>query len=418
MNLRNYLKKIFFYQLKVILFLTLFISCKSSENSPVEPQIYSRGELTDATWLGKFNKSFLQTSAEQYQTNVQINYDVNVYKVIYKTSDPQGNIVTASGVIFSPDGQNNLPLMSLQHGTQSNRSSVGSVNVEESPEGFISAGIGYFTLVPDYLGLGESQILHPYHYAKTSAETVIDFIRACRTEAGSLNIKLNGQVFLAGYSEGGYVTMAAHREIQQNYSDEIKVTASAPMAGAYDLYLTAQILLQNKTYGEPSFIAFLFDAYNRIYGWDILSSIFNSPYAEKIPSLFDGSKSINQIDSELTTDLTILFKKDFVDSFEAGTETTVSNALKENSLINWVPVAPLRLFHGDADQYVPYQNSVEARDYFISHGATDVGLITIQGGDHNTSAIPSILGAVQWFDTFRLQNTSRQNEVIAMKGNR
>jgi hypothetical protein len=93
--------------------------------------------------------------------------------------------------------------MSVQHGTETKRTNVGSQSLQYAYEGFIGAGLGYYTLVPDYLGLGESTLMHPYHCAKASAETVIDFIRACRTEAETLNKKLNGQVFLAGYSEGG-----------------------------------------------------------------------------------------------------------------------------------------------------------------------------------------------------------------------
>jgi pimeloyl-ACP methyl ester carboxylesterase len=135
-----------------------------------------------------------------------------------------------------------------------------------------------------------------------------------------------------------------------------------------------------------------------------LSTFFNSPYAEKIPSLFDGSKTTDEINAGLTTDLTKLFKQDFIDSFENGTETTLTNAFKENGLIDWAPAVPVKLFHGDADQFVPYQNSVDAYNYFKSHGA-DVELITIAGGNHYTSALPSIVAAVQWFETIRLKKS-------------
>ena len=47
------------------------------------------------------------------------------------------------------------------------------------------------------------------------------------------NVALNGQLFLMGYSHGGHVTMALHRELEQYHANEITITASAPMAGAY-----------------------------------------------------------------------------------------------------------------------------------------------------------------------------------------
>ena len=398
-----------FLLLSTIVFIMLFLtSCKEADFNPVEPQVYSRGDLVSTTWLGKFNADAIEAEIAKNGINVDLLYDVNIYKVIYKTRDAKGNIVTASGALFIPVGKDNLSIMSLQHGTQTKRTKVGSANIQDAFEGLIGGALGYLSLVPDYLGLGESQMVHPYHHAKTSAETVIDFIRACRKEALKQSIKLNGQVFLAGYSEGGYVTMAAHREIQQYYSGEINVMASAPMAGAYDLYSTAKKILKDKTYDEPSFLAYLIVAYNDIFGWNALNKYFNSPYLEKIPSLFNGTKTTDEINSALTNDLSKLFKQDFIDSFENGTETNLTNAFKDNGLINWVPNVPVKLFHGDGDQFVPYQNSVDAYNHFKSNGV-NVEFFTIPGGNHYTAAIPSILGAIEWFESIRLNKMIAAN---------
>ena len=328
-------------------------------------------------------------------------YDVDAYRIVYYTIDTKGSFTVASGALFFPHGKDNLPLMSLHHGTQTDREMVGSVSYFNAPEGIIGAALGYYTLVPDYLGLGESKIIHPYLHAKASADAVIDFIRACRKAASDIKIKLNGQVFLAGYSEGGYVTLAAHREIQLHYSNEITVTASSPMAGPYDPYLTSQIILENAAYDRPSYMAYLAAAYNSIYEWNNLNGIFKSPYAERIPSLIDGTKTTDEIDAQLTPDLTKLFTETFLTTFLDGTEKDFIDALRENNLIDWTPVAPVRFYHGSQDQYVPYQNSIEARDYFLSHGA-NVELITIEGGDHTTALMPSILGAIDWFDSLSL----------------
>jgi hypothetical protein len=43
--------------------------------------------------------------------------------------------------------------------------------------------------------------------------------------------------------------------------------------------------------------------------------------------------------------------------------------------------------------------SVNARDYFVAHGAANVELVTIPGCDHRTAAIPAVLGAVEWFES-------------------
>lgn len=375
----------------------VFISCDTS----FEPNIEFRGGFVSSKWLATIDKEFIKDQMDSVQLNLNVKYDVDVYKIVYYTVDTDGNLTIASGALFIPIGGDNLPLMSLHHGTQAKRNKVASVNPWNSPEGFIGAGLGYYTLVPDYLGMGESKILHPYLHAKSSANAVIDFIRVCKNEAGNFNINLNGQIFLAGYSEGGYVTLAAHREIQLNYSSEITVTASAPMAGPYDLFLTSQTILQNTNYDKPSYIAYLAAAYDSVYNWNNLHSIFSAPYANLIPSLIDGSKTVDEIDRVLTHDLTKLFTPNFLTTFSNGTEVDFSSALRDNSLIDWTPAVPVRFYHGNADQFVPYENSVKAKNYFNSHGA-NVELITIEGGDHLTSVMPSIVSAIDWFERARL----------------
>ncbi len=397
----------FFLLFCFVLLALYFQSCKSdSSDSPTEPLTHARGQLVNSAPLGAYSipilQAYINLQLGNQQTGVTLRYDVDAYKIVYRTIDPNGNLINASGMVCIPRGKNNISLISIHHGTQTNRSKVGSVNPYYTPEGIIAAALGYYAVMPDYLGLGESNLLHPYHLAKPSADVVIDMIRAGREFANKNGLTLNGQIFLAGYSEGGYVTLASHKEIQQNYSSEINVAASAPMAGAYDLNLTAKKIIQNKIYNQPSYLAFFFVAYNNYYGWNKLNDFFNSPYAERIPSLFDGTKTTDEINNQLTNDINQLFKTNFVNAYLNGNETTLTSAFDNNSLLNWTPTAPIRFYHGSADEYVPYENSVQARNNFISRGA-NVELITIPGGTHSTAALPSIISAINWFEQLRIK---------------
>lgn len=388
-----------------LLFSVIIISCDKSDN-PVEPVSKEQGALISSSYLGTFGASLIKQLVSSYDPtgfgSVMFTYDVDVFKIVYNTVDTKGQITIASGALFLPTGKNNLSIASIQHGTQTKRTSVASVNPLNGAEGLIGASLGYFVVMPDYLGLGESVMVHPYHHQKTSAATVIDMIRAGRAYASSKNISLNGQVFLLGYSEGGYVTMAAQKEIEKKYSNEIKLAASAPMAGAYDLNLTAQKIIAQSTYNQPSYLAYFMAAYDQIYGWNKLADIFNSPYAERMNSLFDGTKTTTEINAQLTSNIAQLFKQSFKDSYLNGTFKLLTDAFNENSLLNFKPVTPTKLFHGDADEYVPYENSERARDYFVSQGV-NVELITIKGGTHLSSAVPSVIAAIQWFESLRLK---------------
>lgn len=397
-------KNLKFILILIVGFSFFFSSCKSED--PVEPQIIpARGQLVSSANGGLFTIPLLQamiggiSGGEQLKN--KITYDVEYYKLAYRTVDSKGNVITVSGALFLPKGKANLSLISVQHGTQTKRANAGSVNALNASEGLIAAALGYFSLVPDYIGLGESTLTHPYHVAKSSADPVIDIIRAGKEFAGKNNITLNGQIFLAGYSEGGYVTMAAQREIELNYKSEFPLTAVAPMAGAYDLNLTAKKILQSQTYNQPAYLAYFMVAYNDVYGWNNLTTFFNSPYAEKLPSIFNGNYTTDEINAQLTSDVTKLINQNFASSYLAGTETTLTSAFTSNSLLNWKPTAPMRLYHGDADEYVPYENSVQAKNYFLTQGV-NVELVSIPGGKHVSSALPSIVAAIEWFGTLKL----------------
>ena len=98
------------------------------------------------------------------------------------------------------------------------------------------SGSGYVYVEPDYLGLGDSSGMHPYQIKEPYGTCVVDLLRAAKQyDLQNDEFMINEQLFLVGYSEGGYATMAAHQIIERDYNDEFIITASLPMAGAYSM---------------------------------------------------------------------------------------------------------------------------------------------------------------------------------------
>ena len=203
--------------------------------------------------------------------------------------------------------------------------------------------------------------------------------------------------------------MAAHKKIEEEYSDEFTVTASAPMAGAYDLIGTADVVIGQQSYGTPTFLSFLLLAYNDVYSWNRLSDIFQSPYDTTIPTLFDGSNGTVYIESQLPSDITNLFTESFLTNYSNGSDSQLISALHTNCVYDWTPTAPIKLYHGNADDTVPYQNAVTAYNTLLANGAPNIELVTIEGGNHATSVVPSIVGMVTWFETFRTNTVAQKN---------
>ncbi|KKL51415.1 hypothetical protein LCGC14_2295700, partial [marine sediment metagenome] len=258
--------------------------------------------------------------------------------------------------------------------------------------------MGYICVAADYLGLGDSYIVPPFLLAENSAITVIDMLRASDKYFESQGIATDGSLYLTGYSQGGHVTLATHREIEQNYSDEFQVTASAPLAGPYDLASTIDTVMEWGTYNQPILFTYLMNSYNHYYGWDRLNEIFQEPYASEIPGYFDGSQAMASINLKLPQSLESLLQEKFIADYKSGAEEDLKKALLDNSLMNFIPTAPMLLIHGDQDKTVPHFNALNLMNYYESSGKTNMELMIVEG-DHVSAAEAAIVGAMAWFET-------------------
>jgi len=391
-----------------IIFIFVFIpGCSENSTEPV-PELSEevRGGIISTTSIYTYSKEDVQFLLNSVQVlgSFDITYSVEAVKIVYWTIDTDGNYIQASGAAMIPVNGENLPILNMNHGTEVKRNLVASVNPVGTLEGMLGilmGSMGYFSCVPDYPGLGVSDGIHPYIHAKSNANSVIDFIRAAKTYSSNKSITLNNQLFLTGYSEGGYVTLATQKEIEDNHSDEFQITAVAPMAGPYDILTTAMEIFRKTSYDRPAYFGYILTAYNDIYGWDRLNDFFVEPYGSMMLNLFDGSNSFSEINNQLPKIISELLNQSFIDNFLNGTDTQVVTAFEENSLLNWSPSAPIKFYHGDADNVVPYQISIAAIENLETNSGKSFELFTVVGGTHESSGVPCVLDMIDWFDSFR-----------------
>ena len=377
--------------------------CEKDDGDAAAPDL-ARGSIVAVHALDSYTPDQVRRVIDTFGvlTAAQPSFQVDVYGIIYRTLNAAGDPVEASGAVFVPVGGQELPLLSIQHGTQTHRSAVATVSPSLfGMEGIVTASTGYLACMPDYLGMGASEGLHPFLHARAAANAVIDMLRAARHFADDNGITRNGRLFLAGYSQGGHVTLAAQKEMEAHYADEFALTAVVSMSGPLDLLGTARDIIGRAFYGHPGFAAYITAAYNDIYGWDRLDEIFNEPYASLVPTLFDGSHVLDDIDDNLTIGMAQLFTPAFRDRFLAGNEPDLDMALVENSLLDWTPRAPIRLYHGTADQLVPYANAVSAVNALARDRGANVELVTLHGQDHEGGIFAAIDLAFAWMNTLR-----------------
>jgi pimeloyl-ACP methyl ester carboxylesterase len=390
-------------------------SCDTDTTRPdPEPDVDTRGEIISLTEIGTFAPADIQALADadsefELPPDFQLTVPVAVYRVVYSTvvktpGMTESQETLASGALLVPTNDAPKSMLTLLHGTQSKNDLVASVHPANSNEGLIgisvAAGGQHVVCLPDYLGYGVSDIVHPYFNVDTNVPSIIDMMRAAKTYCFENEVNQNGLLFLTGYSEGGFFAYHTQRVIEESYADVLPLTAVAPMAGPYDLASTVESIMVSSEYIDLAYVGFVFTAFDFAYEWHKLDEIFNEPYAALMPSLYDGSQTWGQILASLPARFDELVNSDFVARFLAGSELEVAAAFNENTVLEWSSVAPMRFFHGDADMIVPITNAYTAIERLMANGSGSVELVVIEGGTHPTAGGPAVLGMLEWFSSF------------------
>ncbi len=390
------MKKIIPYCALVSLILLQACSGDNEENGEKIPLVLTKSTRILTRSAGEL-QTFLGTTGLDLPYE-EIRYEVTMHEVEYTTTY-KGESITASGLVFIPNTTDEVSMMSFQHGTiAADREAPSNLAVNDTELIFYSgmSALGFVTVVPDFIGFGASgDIMHPYFIEDATATAVIDNLYAAANLAEEEGVNLDNELYLAGYSQGGYATMATHKGIEEQGIAHFQLQASFPASGGYDMIGVRSYFFEQETYHEPFFLAFVAMAFDTRYdftqGMDVF---FNEPYASRIPDLFDGSLSGSQINDQLTDVVADLVKADYLTDPNAEAFDFATEAFEENSLIDWIPSIPMHMYHGDADITVPYQNSVDVYNHFITEGATVVTFTSIPDGTHGTGVGPYIEGFI------------------------
>lgn len=284
-------------------------------------------------------------------------YDIANYRVEYLTTDVDGKEIRVSGLLslpLKPAGARS-PVLSYQHATIFTDAEAPSRAIAPGEPPMVLASQGYLTVAADYVGYGVSRgTPHPYLLSKPSADAVIDLLTAARTLRLKNNVQSNGQLFLAGYSEGGYVTMAAHRALQAGstpHRDELRLTV--PGAGPYNLTETLDVLLRRVK--DEYILGYLIDpGFLRYLGSTVRNEVRRLLIKQLIPDNSD-----------------IAFDTRFIDAFLADDRNRIE---LQSNVHDWLPALPIPLFHGREDQTVPFTASTTTVAAMTARGARGVVL--------------------------------------------
>lgn len=307
-------------------------------------------------------------------------YEVANYRLSYLTIDSQGKQIVASGLVsvpLKPAGATS-PMLSYQHATIFKDAQAPSNNPTASQPAVVVASLGYIVIAADYVGYGVSKgTPHPYLLSAPSAAAVVDLLTAARTWRRENGVADNGQLFLTGYSEGGYVSAAAHRAMQVAGSPHLVNLAAVVLgAGPYDAGVTLDELLRRAR-----------------TEYRLLSTLINPGVLRHLGSSLRGALRNQLLKRLVPADADVVFDATLIDNYLADDDAAIERL---SNVHDWAPAVPARFFHGRDDRTVPYVSATRTLQAMRARGASDISLT-------ECVALPSShIGCVPQFLAFML----------------
>ena len=449
------MKKLYVKQILFLFLLSvIFFSCKNDDDFLSNPQqptekftVISHDEydLNDVY----DNLMFMEDVDGAYDYHDLVNELVNnaptniVYpiahdKVQYTSVDNEGNSIQLTGLFIYPfklDGEViDVPLISYNHGTELLKKYAPSkwMGAQWHPKQWgnfaevlvanvLAITRGWAIIMPDYQGMGDDVgENHPYCIRELLAASVADMLETGINTIKDHNhdyVNWEGNAFVYGYFEGGYVTMTATRELEKR---NVALTGSICMEGPYDLSgAMRNIMLKDTAFPVPYFLPLMLVGYNTVYP-DVFdyNVVLKDPYLTNIPKYTNGFYDESVVDSIMPEShiLKDVFTNAFIDSLN-NTSLSAVKTLYNNNSYTWTPVTDIYLWHCENDDCVTFQNFVTAKSYFQSQGVTNITyvdyppIVKWASTVHVSAAPIAFLEGSIWIEN-KLKNKQRKHPLV------
>lgn len=355
----------------------------------------------------------------------------------YRTVGGKGEATNATAAVMMPSGTDAAcngprPIVLYAHGTTTDRNYNIAKFVDPdnaaSGEGATVAAMfaarGYIVVAPNYAGYDKSALAyHPYLNGEQNGREMVDALAAARKALPAIGGASDaGTLLVTGYSQGGYVALAAHREMQAIGRPP---TASAPLSApsAISLLIDATFL-GAPALGGTAFLPLLASSWQQQFGnvYNNTNDIFEAQYAAgidtllpsatKLPegrlpqlalfpadakpgpanasfALFYGANNLVR-QSFLTQAVNDIAANPCPGNAFPPTEASLRSATPinctpqngfrkaavANDLRNWVPARPILMCGGANDPTVSFNSTRATAGYFNARGVPS-GLVTV-----------------------------------------
>lgn len=402
-------------------------------------------------------------SADQFRINLQASDQgkalmqvagtprcgVDLRYLEYRTVGAKNEATNATAAVMVPSGADVAcngprPVVLYAHGTTAarnyNLAKWTDTTQPAAGEGLTIAAMfaaqGYIVVAPNYAGYDKSTLAyHPYLNGEQQGKDMVDALTAARKTFSNIDANDAGSLLITGYSQGGYVAMAAHREMQATGK---AVTASAPLSAPSAISLLTDYTFQGwPALGSTLFVPLLSTSWQQQFGnvYNATSDIYEAQYATgidtllpsltplstlfangKLPqlALFPAGATPGPVSPELSifygannlvrqsyltqaaTDIqssacpgnalpATAASLSSASPLDCSPSTGFRKAARANDLRNWVPTRPVLMCGGANDPTVNFLSTRATAGYFRAKGMPAAALTVVDLEDSGTT---------------------------------
>lgn len=328
---------------------------------------------------------------------------VKLYRVTYDSVVPErGNRpIVSTGLLAVPDtAETTFPMVSYQHGTVYGKQEVPSFP-DQSPETELMiaqfAGQGYLLIGADYFGMGLSKEPEGYMVKGSHQQATYDMLMASRAVLDHLKLS-STKLFLAGWSQGGFVTMAFLEKLE---SAGVAVQAAATASAPVDVFVALNGFLSFPRRNDAAWVtslfilsSFAFESYFGVPG--LARSLINDEYYDVSRKAYERQPFDPD---DVPTDLHELIRPAYFDpQFFAA--SAYGRLVAETHAYRWIIKTPVRNYYGDSDEAISVGLGRLAMNYqrAIGNGNEKVEAILTGETSHRGTFARAVPHWKTWFD--------------------
>ena len=379
---------------------------QADEKSPVKVPSGVTYELIDRWDTDRLNR-ILQVETPKF-SGIPVTYTparnaVRLYRVTYPSVVPErGNKPTvATGLLAIPDSKDtNFPLVSYQHGTVYGKQEVPSFPDQSSETQLMIAqfaGQGYLVIGADYFGLGASAEPEGYMVKASHQQATYDMLLASRAVLDQMKLGSN-RLFLAGWSQGGFVTMALLEKLE---SAGVVVQAAATASAPVDVFAALNGFLNFPRKIDASWVTTLFIlssfSFEKYYSVPGLARALINDDAYEISRKAYERLPFNAAD--VPTDLRKLVRPEYFDA-QYFASSAYGRLTAQTEAYRWIIKTPVRNFYGETDEVISVGLGQLAMTYQRSIGSGNPRVEAVSTGEttHRGTFASAVPQWKSWFD--------------------